>query len=171
MMVPIPQPPILVAPAPPFGAQGFVPQSSVGMVSSMGMGMAVQHGMGGGAVDAMGDDEPPYKRLRNEDHLMSEEAFLVRYPGLLTFHVATPAASDKAEWKLTGQQLSFQMPPTDSIGTVKAKIHELTGMPPAKQKLFWEGLYFKDTNSLAFYNVIPDAVIQLQVKERGGRKK
>jgi len=65
----------------------------------------------------------------------------------------------------------LSLPPTESIGTVKNKISEMTGMPPAKQKLTWEGLYFKDTQSLAFYNVIPDAVIQLQVKERGGRKK
>lgn len=34
-----------------------------------------------------------------------------------------------------------------------------------------QGLFFKDSNTLAYYNVPPGAVIQLQVKERGGRKK
>ncbi|KOB76764.1 putative spliceosome associated protein [Operophtera brumata] len=34
-----------------------------------------------------------------------------------------------------------------------------------------KGLFFKDTNTLAYYNVPPGALIQLQVKERGGRKK
>lgn len=38
-------------------------------------------------------------------------------------------------------------------------------------KLSPQGLFFKDTNSLAYYNVPPGAVIHLQVKERGGRKK
>lgn len=35
----------------------------------------------------------------------------------------------------------------------------------------FQGMFLKDTNSLAFYNVPPGAVIQLQIKERGGRKK
>lgn len=32
-------------------------------------------------------------------------------------------------------------------------------------------MFFKDSNTLAYYNITPGAVIQLQVKERGGRKK
>ncbi|VVD00115.1 unnamed protein product [Leptidea sinapis] len=34
-----------------------------------------------------------------------------------------------------------------------------------------QGLFFKDSNTLAYYNVPPGAVVNLQVKERGGRKK
>ena len=164
MMVPIPQPPIIVAPA-PFAppVPSYVPQQTMAQMGMMQQ--PIKH-----MNEAM-EEEPPSKRQRNEDQLMPEEAFLVRYPGLLTFHVAVPNYTEKQEWKLQGQQLTFSIPPTDLISVVKTKIHEATGMPPAKQKLAWEGLYFKDTNSLAFYNVIPDAVIQLQVKERGGRKK
>jgi len=152
---------IQVAPAPQFGGPvgGYGQQQPHGMMQMKHMSNEVM------------EEEPPSKRQRNEDQLMPEEAFLVRYPGFLNFHVAVPSSTEKPEWKLNGQQLSFSMLPTEAIGSVKTKIHEATGMPPAKQKLAWEGLYFKDTNSLAFYNVIPDAVIQLQVKERGGRKK
>lgn len=32
-------------------------------------------------------------------------------------------------------------------------------------------MFIKDTNSLAFYNLPENAVIYLQMKERGGRKK
>jgi splicing factor 3A subunit 1 len=32
-------------------------------------------------------------------------------------------------------------------------------------------MFVKDTNSLAFYNMVNGSVIQLQLKERGGRKK
>lgn len=153
-----PQPPVLMMPIPqqavplPSPFMG-IPQSML----SMGMGMM--------------EEEPPAKRMRNEDNLMSEEAFLVRYPGLLHFTVAAPVYGEKPEWRLQGQQMNFSMHPTESVATVKQKISELTGMPPAKQKLYWEGLYFKDNYSLAFYNVLPEAVVQLQVKERGGRKK
>jgi splicing factor 3A subunit 1 len=34
-----------------------------------------------------------------------------------------------------------------------------------------QGLFFKDSNSLAYYNVAPGSVVQLGLKERGGRKK
>lgn len=32
-------------------------------------------------------------------------------------------------------------------------------------------MFFKDSNTLAYYNILPGVVLQLQVKERGGRKK
>lgn len=31
--------------------------------------------------------------------------------------------------------------------------------------------YFQDANSLAYYNLLPGTVLNLQLKERGGRKK
>lgn len=34
-----------------------------------------------------------------------------------------------------------------------------------------QGMFFKDSNSLAYYNMMPGTVISLQLKERGGRKK
>lgn len=158
MMMSIPQPPMPMPMVPP---NSFIP-----MPTPMGM-MQPQPNIGRETME----EEPPSKRQRNEDQLMPEEAFLVRYPGLLHFHIGTPVYAEKPEWRLQGQQLSFSLLPTETIGVVKQKISESTGMPPAKQKLFWEGLYFKDNYSLAFYNVTPDAVVQLQVKERGGRKK
>lgn len=35
----------------------------------------------------------------------------------------------------------------------------------------FQGIFFKDSNSLAFYNMLSGAMVQLQLKERGGRKK
>lgn len=46
-----------------------------------------------------------------------------------------PAMPEKAEWKLTGQTIELTLPLTDSVAAVKAKIHELTNMPPGKQKI------------------------------------
>lgn len=35
----------------------------------------------------------------------------------------------------------------------------------------FQGMFIKDSNSLAFYNFLNGAAVQLQLKERGGRKK
>ena len=45
------------------------------------------------------------------------------------------------------------------------KIHEETGMPPGKQKLQMENIFFKDSNTLAFYNIYPNTVVHLQSKK------
>lgn len=82
------------------------------------------------------------------------------------------------------------------VSVIKVKIHEATGMPAGKQKLQYEvnysfiwispltlqcawpkyflpyqGIFIKDSNSLAYYNMNNGAVIHLALKERGGRKK
>lgn len=114
--------------------------------------------------------EPPSKRQRTEANLIPEKEFLARSRGPVTFRVQCPNA-DKAEWNLNGQTLTFTLPLTDEVSVIKAKIHEATGMPGGKQKLQLEGLFIKDSNSLAFYNMQTGSLINLQVKERGGRKK
>ena len=48
---------------------------------------------------------------------------------------------------------------------------EATTMPTGKQKLQVDGIFTKDSNTLAFYNVNNGAEILLSQKERGGRKK
>jgi splicing factor 3A subunit 1 len=63
------------------------------------------------------------------------------------------------------------MPLTDTVSTLKTKIMEEVGMPQGKQKLQHENIFFKDANSLAYYNMTPGTMLQLQLKERGGRKK
>merc|ERR1712029_1252196 len=116
-------------------------------------------------------EEPPSKRARGEDNLMPEADFLARNVSPVTFRILVPSASDKPEWKLNGQMLAVTLPLSDPISAMKAKIHEETGMPPGKQKLQMENIFFKDSNTLAFYNIYPNTVVHLQIKERGGRKK
>merc|ERR1719510_801631 len=124
------------------------------------------------APQDMSMDEPPNKKPRGEDNLMPEADFLARNVSPVTFRVLVPnVGADKPEWKLNGQMLSVTLPLSDPISAMKAKIHEDTGMPPGKQKLLMENIFFKDSNSLAYYNIYPNTVVHLQVKERGGRKK
>lgn len=51
------------------------------------------------------------------------------------FNVATPVLTDKPEWALNGQILNVTLPLQETVAVIKTKIHELTGMPPGKQKL------------------------------------
>ena len=57
------------------------------------------------------------------------------------------------------------------MSVIKSRLSEETGMPPGKQKLQMDALFLKDANSLAYYNIRQGGMLQLQVKERGGRKK
>ncbi|KAG7273787.1 hypothetical protein CRUP_012805 [Coryphaenoides rupestris] len=92
------------------------------------------------------DDEPVSKKMKTEDNLMPEEEFLRRNKGPVAVKVQVPNMQDKTEWKLSGQVLNFTVPLTD------------------------QGIFIKDSNSLAYYNMTNGAIIHLALKERGGRK-
>ncbi|XP_008333387.1 splicing factor 3A subunit 1-like [Cynoglossus semilaevis] len=117
------------------------------------------------------DDEPVNKKMKTEDNLVSEEEFLRRNKGPVAVKVQVPNMQDKTEWKLSGQVLNFTVLLTDQVSVIKVKIHEATGMPAGKQKLQYEGIFIKDSNSLAYYNMNNGSVIHLALKERGGRRK
>jgi splicing factor 3A subunit 1 len=57
------------------------------------------------------------------------------------------------------------------MGALKQKIQDQTLLPVTKQKLAVEGIFVKDQNTLAYYNMFMNKVVQLGVKERGGKKK
>ncbi|XP_005182034.1 splicing factor 3A subunit 1 [Musca domestica] len=117
------------------------------------------------------DDEPPNKKLRSEDNLVPEAEFIAMHKSPITIQVQIPNVIDKSEWKLNGQTIAVSLALTDAVTLLKSKIQEETGMPPAKQKISYEGMFFKDNNTMAFYNLLSGATVHLQIKERGGRKK
>lgn len=82
-----------------------------------------------------------------------------------------PSSTDKPEWKLNGQLLSINIGLSDTIQKLKQRLQEETEMPPAKQKISHDGIFFKDNNSVAYYNLLSGMTVHLQIKERGGRKK
>ena len=133
--------------------------------------------------------EPPNKRQKTEESLIPEDMFLARHRGNVTFNVMVPVVEDKQEWKLNGQMLSVTLALTDTVAVLKNKVGsaekktnpfdkplqiqvtEELGMPQGKQKLQHENIFYKDANSLAYYNVTEGMILQLHLKERGGRKK
>jgi len=122
------------------------------------------------------DEEPVAKRSKVEGieaNLIPEHDFLRNSNRLpVTYRVQIPDVPEKKpEWNCVGQMLKICMPLTDQCSVIKSRIYEETGMPAGKQKLQLGELFIKDSNSLAYYNFNSGSVVQLQVKERGGRKK
>ncbi|CAF3094846.1 unnamed protein product [Rotaria socialis] len=118
-------------------------------------------------------EEPSAKRSKTEDQLMPEEEFFKTFGrGQVTITVQLPIVPEKPEWNLNGQAIPLTMPLTDPISVIKAKLSDLLGgMPAGKQKLVYNDMFVKDSNSLGFYNMMNGSVVYLQLKERGGRKK
>lgn len=76
------------------------------------------------------------------------------------------------EWKLQGQEIEMFAPLESTVSKLKNAMNKHTNLPANKQKLQMEKIGFlKDQMTLAFYNIGDGAVISLEVKERGGRKK
>ncbi|XP_055331495.1 splicing factor 3A subunit 1-like [Paramacrobiotus metropolitanus] len=121
-------------------------------------------------VDDDEDDDEPASKRQKQDHT-AEEEFLKTYKNPITFKVQVPHVADKPEWKLNGQVLNLTLAPKDTFTTIKARIQDQLGIPQGKQKLQFDGVYVKDTQSLASCNIIPGSMVILQLKERGGRKK
>ena len=122
-------------------------------------------------VMEMNDDEPANKKSRQEDHLIPEDVFMQCHKSPVTIQVQVPNLSDKPEWKLNGQTLSINIGLGDTIQKLKQRVQEETDMPPAKQKISHDGIFFKDSNSVAYYNLLSGVTVHLALKERGGRKK
>ncbi|KAJ8309400.1 hypothetical protein KUTeg_014274 [Tegillarca granosa] len=79
-----------------------------------------------------------------------------------------PSKKQKTEEQLIPEEEFLKR---HKISVMKAKLNESLGIPAGKQKLQYEGLFMKDSNTLAYYNFLQGATVQLQLKERGGRKK
>lgn len=201
MMAPMPS----IRPPPPLMAPGMNPVMNPNMSPFMQqpqppmqppMPPPQMTGMKHSADSTPMDDEPQIKKLRTEDSLIPEAQFIARNKGPVNLNIVVPLMTEKTEWKLNGQTIVVTLLPNDTVATMKARISELTGMPPGKQKLqyevcfifycfsiiinnlliiitffFFKGMFFKDNNTMAYYNLATGNSINLQPKERGGRKK
>ncbi|VDN55427.1 unnamed protein product [Dracunculus medinensis] len=117
------------------------------------------------------DGPPPIKKARTEDELESESDWLSKVSGSIDVGVQTPANSTNPEWKLDGSIINVSMDVAAPVSTLKSAVQDMTGLPCSKQKLVFEGFFLKDACSLAYYNMKSGSVVQLQIKERGGKKK
>lgn len=115
-------------------------------------------------------DEPEPKRQRTDDaSLIPAEQFLAQHPGPARISVSVPNLD---EGNLRGQVLEINIQSlSDTVGSLKEQIAGELQLPANKQKLSVRTSFLKDNLTLAYYNVGPGVVINLALRERGGRKK
>ncbi|CAI5723710.1 unnamed protein product [Peronospora effusa] len=124
-------------------------------------------------VGPPGEDlEPAAKRQRTGgSSLLPEKEFASRHPGVVRLVVKVPNDSDNAQWKLEGQTLTIELDVKDNMRTLKQKLMaELQDMPVNKQQLKFSMGFVKDSLTCAHYNFVNGTVLELTVRQRGGRR-
>ena len=108
--------------------------------------------------------------------------------------VKVPNDPDNAQWKLEGQTLTIELDVKDNMRTLKQKLMvrvvsilvtvmygtnhillcsmqtELQNMPVNKQQLKFSMGFVKDSLTCAHYNFVNGTVLELSVRQRGGRR-
>ncbi|KAJ3097779.1 hypothetical protein HDU97_004559 [Phlyctochytrium planicorne] len=147
-------------------------------------------GSGAGTTRSAPDDDlPSAKRAKTEPTLsgfIPEDHFIRMAKGAITVQVRVipHPTIEKHGWKVPSNPHTFMripgIMPGTTVDTIKEKIADETGWPPSRQKLTLEertGYGFhtnrhvlKDSLSAAYYNLAAGDVLELTLKERGGKK-
>eukprot|EP00199_Chlamydomonas_sp_CCMP681_P001490 CAMPEP_0119101644 /NCGR_PEP_ID=MMETSP1180-20130426/640_1 /TAXON_ID=3052 ORGANISM="Chlamydomonas cf sp, Strain CCMP681" /NCGR_SAMPLE_ID=MMETSP1180 /ASSEMBLY_ACC=CAM_ASM_000741 /LENGTH=817 /DNA_ID=CAMNT_0007085795 /DNA_START=20 /DNA_END=2473 /DNA_ORIENTATION=- len=125
------------------------------------------------APPPMPSDQPDLKRPRLGEAfvLQPEEEFLAHHAGASKVRVQCPEVEGND--KLIGQLLEVEVASLqDTLGDFKDRLSSVLGVAGNKIKLSRDGVGFlRDEPTLAHYNVAPDVVLMLALKERTRGKK